>query len=45
MTNTKLLVLDLDETLVFASECELDRPADLRVVGYHVYSGRTSMPS
>lgn len=37
MTNTKLLVLDLDETLVFASEHALDRPADLRVAGYHVY--------
>lgn len=33
----KLLVLDLDETLVFASERELDRPADLSVAGYHVY--------
>lgn len=33
----KLLVLDLDETLVFSSEQELDRPADLSVVGYHVY--------
>lgn len=38
MTNTRLLVLDLDETLVFASECELDRPPDLRVAGYHVYT-------
>lgn len=33
----KLLVLDLDETLVFSAERELDRPADLRIVGYHVY--------
>ncbi|HYQ23113.1 HAD family hydrolase [Stenotrophomonas sp.] len=33
----KLLVLDLDETLVHASAHELDRPADARVVGYHVY--------
>lgn len=33
----KLLVLDLDETLVFSSERELDRQADLRVAGYHVY--------
>ena len=33
----KLLVLDIDETLVFASEHALDRPADLRVAGYHVY--------
>lgn len=33
----KLLVLDLDETLVFSTERHLDRPADLSVVGYHVY--------
>jgi len=33
----KLLVLDLDETLVFSTEQELHRPADLRVAGYHVY--------
>ncbi len=33
----KLLVLDLDETLVFSTEHELDRPADMSVVGYHVY--------
>lgn len=33
----KLLILDLDETLVHASERELGRPADLRVAGYHVY--------
>jgi RNA polymerase II subunit A small phosphatase-like protein len=33
----KLLVLDLDETLVFASETELDRSPDLSVAGYHVY--------
>ncbi|MGO1070664.1 NIF family HAD-type phosphatase [Lysobacter sp. CA199] len=32
-----LLVLDLDETLIHASEVELDRPADFRAVGYHVY--------
>lgn len=31
------LMLDLDETLVHASEIELDRPADFRAVGYHVY--------
>lgn len=36
-TNQKLLVLDLDETLVFASEAALDRVADIRVAGYHVY--------
>lgn len=33
----KLLVLDLDETLVYSTERALDRPADLRVAGYHVY--------
>lgn len=33
----KLLVLDLDETLVHSTERPLDRPADLNVVGYHVY--------
>lgn len=32
-----LLVLDLDETLIYASETELDRAADFRAVGYHVY--------
>lgn len=35
--NQKLLVLDLDETLVFASEAELDRPGDFSIAGYHVY--------
>lgn len=33
----KLLILDLDETLVHASERELERAADFRLVGYHVY--------
>jgi len=33
----KLLILDLDETLVHASERELERSADFRLVGYHVY--------
>ncbi len=32
-----LLVLDLDETLVHASEAPLDRRADFTVFGYHVY--------
>lgn len=35
--DAKLLVLDLDETLVFSSEQALERPADLRIAGYHVY--------
>jgi RNA polymerase II subunit A small phosphatase-like protein len=33
----KLLVLDLDETLIYANEQALDRPADLRIAAYHVY--------
>ncbi|PSD15848.1 NLI interacting domain protein [Stenotrophomonas maltophilia] len=37
LNDRKLLVLDLDETLVFSTERPLDRPADLNVVGYHVY--------
>lgn len=37
LTDKKLLVLDLDETLVYSTERSLDRPADLSVVGYHVY--------
>jgi RNA polymerase II subunit A small phosphatase-like protein len=32
-----LLILDLDETLIHASEGPLDRPADFRVFGYYVY--------
>lgn len=32
-----LLVLDLDETLIHATEAPLDRPADFNVFGYHVY--------
>ncbi|MFY2562186.1 NIF family HAD-type phosphatase [Corallococcus terminator] len=32
-----LLVLDLDETLIHARESPLERPADLRVFGFHVY--------
>lgn len=31
------LMLDLDETLIYASDVELDRAADFRAVGYHVY--------
>lgn len=31
------LMLDLDETLVYASDVELGRPADFHAVGYHVY--------
>lgn len=31
------LMLDLDETLIYASEFELDRPADFHAAGYHVY--------
>lgn len=33
----KLLVLDLDETLIFATEEPLTRPADFLAFGYHVY--------
>ena len=33
----QLLVLDLDETLVFASESPLARPADFMANQYHVY--------
>lgn len=36
-TDRLLLVLDLDETLVHASESELDRAADFRALSYHVY--------
>lgn len=37
MSDRLLLVLDLDETLIHASEIELDRPADFRALRYHVY--------
>ncbi len=37
MTHQKLLVLDLDETLVHGSEVELDRAADFRVGPYFIY--------
>ena len=33
----KLLVLDLDETLIYANERPLDRPADFEVSPYFVY--------
>jgi RNA polymerase II subunit A small phosphatase-like protein len=35
--NEKLLILDLDETLLHASEHPLDAPADFRLAEYHVY--------
>ncbi|WP_082611197.1 HAD family hydrolase [Lysobacter sp. Root916] len=37
MTPAHLLVLDLDETLLHASATELDRTADFRACGYHIY--------
>lgn len=37
MDTRKLLILDLDETLVFATDDPLDRAADFRVFTYHVY--------
>lgn len=33
----KLLILDLDETLIYAGETPLDRAADFHVGPYHVY--------
>jgi len=33
----KLLILDLDETLVYAAEAPLAHPADFAFAGYHVY--------
>jgi len=32
-----LLILDLDETLIYASEAPLERAADFRVADYHIY--------
>lgn len=32
-----MLVLDLDETLIYASETALERPPDFQVYGYHIY--------
>lgn len=37
MVEKPLLILDLDETLVFATETPLVRAADFRVAEYHVY--------
>jgi TFIIF-interacting CTD phosphatase-like protein len=37
VSQPKLLILDLDETLLHASETPLDRPADSRIGLYHVY--------
>jgi RNA polymerase II subunit A small phosphatase-like protein len=36
-TDRTLLILDLDETLIHATETMLDRPPDFEVFGYHVY--------
>lgn len=36
-TERILLILDLDETLVHASEAPLARPPDFQLYGYHVY--------
>ena len=37
LVETKLLILDLDETLLYATAQPLARPADFRVGEYHVY--------
>jgi RNA polymerase II subunit A small phosphatase-like protein len=37
MQKDKLLILDLDETLIYASETLLERPADFRVGRFYVY--------
>lgn len=37
MQEDKLLILDLDETLIYASETELERPADFHMGRFHVY--------
>jgi RNA polymerase II subunit A small phosphatase-like protein len=34
---TRLLILDLDETLIYATEHLFDRPADLRIENYYIY--------
>jgi RNA polymerase II subunit A small phosphatase-like protein len=36
-TSARLLILDIDETLVYGAEGELDRPADFRAGPFHVY--------
>jgi RNA polymerase II subunit A small phosphatase-like protein len=33
----KLLILDIDETLIFATEAEIGRTADFEIEGYYVY--------
>lgn len=38
MLPKKLLILDIDETLIFASEQPLKREADFRVGQYHIYN-------
>lgn len=37
LNRKNLLILDLDETLFFATETTLDNPPDLRFHSYHVY--------
>jgi len=37
MQERNLLILDLDETLIYATESPLDRPADLRIGPYFVH--------
>lgn len=37
MQKEKLLILDLDETLIYASEFPLERPADFRAGRFYVY--------
>jgi RNA polymerase II subunit A small phosphatase-like protein len=36
-TDRTLLILDLDETLIYATEVALDRPPDFEIYGYHAY--------
>ena len=36
-TSKRLLILDLDETLIYGTETELARPADFRVGPFYVY--------